>query len=46
MKRTAYGLLSNQLLNQNFVNGFDMPMMYVDLYFPVLQGFDVRIGRV
>ena len=42
---TAYGFLSNQLLNQNLVNGFDMPMMYVDLYFPVVQGFNVRIGR-
>jgi len=42
---TAYGLLSNQLLNQNSVNGFDMPMMYVDLYFPVILGLNVRIGR-
>lgn len=42
---TAYGLFSNQLLNQNLVNGFDMPMMYVDLYFPVMLGFNVRIGR-
>jgi hypothetical protein len=42
---TAYGFFSNQLLNQNLVNGFDMPMMYVDLYFPVVQGLNVRIGR-
>jgi Putative beta-barrel porin-2, OmpL-like. bbp2 len=42
---TAYGLFSYQLLNHNFVNGYDFPMEYVDLYFPVLQGFDVRIGR-
>jgi hypothetical protein len=42
---TAYGLLSYQLLNHNFVNGLDLPMEYVDLYFPVLQGFNVRAGR-
>ena len=42
---TAYGLFSYQLLNHNFVNGYDFPMEYVDLYFPVLQGMDVRIGR-
>ena len=42
---TAYGFLSNQLLNNNQVYGYDVPMVYVDLYFPVLQGMDVRIGR-
>ena len=42
---TAYGLFSYQLLNHNFVNGYDFPMEYVDLYFPVMQGFNVRIGR-
>jgi Putative beta-barrel porin-2, OmpL-like. bbp2 len=42
---TAYGLFSNQLLNQNRVYGIDFPMVYVDLYFPVLQGFNFRIGR-
>jgi hypothetical protein len=42
---TAYGILSNQLLNQNAVNGVDFPMVYADIYFPVLQGMDVRIGR-
>jgi hypothetical protein len=42
---TAFGLFSYQLLNHNFVNGFDTPIMYVDLYFPVIQGLDVRIGR-
>jgi Putative beta-barrel porin-2, OmpL-like. bbp2 len=42
---TAYGFLSNQLLNHNLVNGFDMPMMYADLYFPIMQGLNVRIGR-
>jgi len=42
---TAYGLFSNQLLNQNLTYGADLPMVYVDLYFPVLQGMDVRLGR-
>jgi hypothetical protein len=42
---TAYGLFSYQLLNHNLVNGYDFPMEYVDLYFPVVQGFNVRIGR-
>src|SRR5271169_1220032 len=42
---TAYGIFSNQLLNKNAVNGIDFPMVYVDLYFPVLQGMDVRVGR-
>jgi hypothetical protein len=42
---TAYGLFSNQLLNNNQVNGVDLPMVYVDLYFPVMQGVDVRVGR-
>ena len=42
---TAYGLSSYQLLNHNFVNGYDFPMEYVDLYFPLMQGFNVRIGR-
>ena len=42
---TGYGLFSYQLLNHNFVNGYDFPMMYTDLYFPVIQGLNVRIGR-
>src|ERR1700738_2563360 len=42
---TAYGLSSYQLLNHNFVNGYDFPMEYVDLYFPVMQGFNLRVGR-
>jgi hypothetical protein len=41
----SFGLFSNQLLQQNAVNIFDMPMVYVDLYFPVIQGLNVRIGR-
>jgi hypothetical protein len=42
---TAYSLFSYQLLNHNFTNGYDFPMVYTDLYFPVLQGMDIRIGR-
>jgi len=42
---TAYGLMSYQLLNHNLVNGIDFPMVYTDIYIPVLQGMDVRIGR-
>jgi len=34
-----------QVTRSNFVNGYDDPMMYVDLYWPVLQGLNVRIGR-
>jgi hypothetical protein len=42
---TAYGLFSGQLLQRNQVYGVDLPMVYTDLYFPVFQGMDVRIGR-
>jgi hypothetical protein len=42
---TAYGLFSNQLLKSNATNGADMPMIYTDLYFPVMQGVNLRIGR-
>jgi len=42
---TAFGLFSNQLLKQNAVNIFDLPMVYWDGYFPVFQGVNVRIGR-
>src|SRR5579863_2463207 len=42
---TAYGLLSDQLLNHNLVYGIDFPMVYTDIYLPVFQGMDVRLGR-
>jgi hypothetical protein len=42
---TAYGLFSNQLLKSNAVNGADMPMIYADMYFPVMQGVNLRVGR-
>jgi hypothetical protein len=41
------GLFSDQLLKHNNYYGFDMPMIYVDLYLPqILQGMNVRIGRI
>ena len=41
------GFFSDQLLKQNNYYGFDMPMIYVDLYFPkVFRGMNVRIGRI
>src|SRR5215468_6967423 len=44
---TTYGFLSNQLLKYNSYSGFDMPMIYLDLYIPyVFQGINVRIGRI
>jgi putative OmpL-like beta-barrel porin-2 len=43
---TAYGLFSNQLLKSNSVNGFDMPMVYGEVFIPqVLDGLNVRVGR-
>jgi hypothetical protein len=43
---TAKGWFSNQLLGKNQENGFDMPMVYFDLYVPqVAQGMDIRVGR-
>jgi hypothetical protein len=41
------GLFSNQLLKHNNYYGFDMPMVYIDIYIPRLfQGMNVRIGRI
>jgi Putative beta-barrel porin-2, OmpL-like. bbp2 len=41
------GLFNDQLLKHNNYYGFDMPMVYLDLYFPqVFQGMNVRIGRI
>jgi len=42
---TAEGWFSHQLLGKNLENGFDLPMAYLDLYVPVAQGMDIRIGR-
>lgn len=44
---TTYGFLSDQLLKHNSYSGFDMPMIYLDLYVPnVFQGMNIRIGRI
>jgi Putative beta-barrel porin-2, OmpL-like. bbp2 len=41
------GLFSHQLLKENNYYGFDMPMVYFDLYLPrIFQGMNVRIGRI
>jgi hypothetical protein len=41
------GLFSDQLLQHNNYYGFDMPMVYVDLYIPrIFEGMNVRIGRI
>ncbi len=45
---TSKGFLSSQLLGsaQGHENGFDVPMMYFDLYIPqVAQGMNIRVGR-
>jgi Putative beta-barrel porin-2, OmpL-like. bbp2 len=42
---TAKGYFSQQLLQKNHVYGFDPVLEYVDLYFPVKQGLNIRIGR-
>jgi hypothetical protein len=44
---TTYGFLSDQLLKHNSYSGFDMPMVYLDLYVPqIFQGMNIRIGRI
>ena len=43
---TSYGLGSNQLLKDNKVYGYDLPMFYGELYIPqVAEGMMLRIGR-
>ena len=42
---TAKGYFSQQLLQKNHVYGFDPVLEYVDLYFPVKQGLNIRVGR-
>jgi hypothetical protein len=41
----AYGFFSGTLNRANENDGFDIPMLYADLYYPVMQGLNVRIGR-
>lgn len=42
---TAKGYFSQQLLGSNNVYGFDPVLEYLDLYFPVRDGLDIRVGR-
>ena len=43
---TAYGIFSNQLLYGNHFSGYDMPMVYGEMYIPyVAQGLEFRFGR-
>ena len=42
---TAKGYFSQQLLSSNQQYGFDPVLEYFDLYFPVKDGLDIRIGR-
>jgi Putative beta-barrel porin-2, OmpL-like. bbp2 len=42
---TMKGIFSQQLLSANNHLGYDPVMFYVDLYWPVLAGFNIRIGR-
>jgi hypothetical protein len=43
---TAYGLWSNQLLNQNSNYGYDLPMAYGEVFIPQLaEGLLLRFGR-
>ena len=42
-----YRFMISQLLKHNNYYGFDMPMVYVDLYVPqVFQGMNIRVGRI
>jgi hypothetical protein len=43
---TSYGIASYQLLGHNLTNGFDMPMMWGELYIPyIAEGTLIRLGR-
>ncbi len=43
---TAYGIASYQLLGNNYVYGYDFPMVYGELYVPnVAEGLLLRVGR-
>jgi Putative beta-barrel porin-2, OmpL-like. bbp2 len=43
---TTYGIASYQLLGHNLYNGFDMPMMWGELYIPyIAEGTMIRLGR-
>ncbi len=41
------GLFDQQLLHRNAYQGYDMPMVYADIYLPMIaQGMNIRIGRI
>ena len=41
------GFLSDPLLKSDHYYGFDMPMIYADIYLPMIgQGTNIRIGRI
>jgi hypothetical protein len=43
---TSYGLGSYQLLNHNALYGWDLPMVYFEIYDPkLLDGLMIRVGR-
>jgi hypothetical protein len=42
---TAKGYFSEQLLQSNKQYGFDPVLEYFDLYFPVMDGLNIRLGR-
>jgi hypothetical protein len=43
---TTYGIASYQLLGHNLTNGYDMPMMWGELYIPNIgEGLLLRLGR-
>jgi hypothetical protein len=43
---TTYGIASYQLLGHNLTNGFDMPMVWGELYIPyIAEGMLIRMGR-
>ncbi len=42
---TAKGFFSQQLLKFNRQYGFDPVLEYLDLYFPVKDGLNIRVGR-
>ena len=43
---TSYGIGSYQLLNHNYLYGWDLPMVYFEVYDPkIFQGTMIRIGR-
>ena len=43
---TAYGLFSNQFLQQNKNNGYDLPLAYGEVFIPqIAEGLLIRFGR-